>query len=1050
MQSKYTAVRLGVLASVALCGAASAQTNPRANQTQTPSQNPPGPVNPADQSTSQSPAPGPAETTGVPGGPSGGRAPGTEEVVGGPPRKAAGEEIVVTGSRVRRKDLTTPAPITVINKEQLTSSGVASVGDFLQQMPEQGGALNTNVNNGGSGETAISLRNLGAQRTLVLVDGKRWVNGASAGVGTFVDLNSIPTAAIERIEVLKDGASAVYGSDAIAGVVNIVTRRRVNGVEFSAYGGTSGRLNDGLSNLDAQQYDVSVTGGAAGDKGSFMVNGEYFDQKSMFANNRDWARFALNYDYSTGEINRGGSGTIPAGRVRVAFSGPQTCVGPLCDALRSAFGSTRRYFTPDPSKPPCPATNAPRDGSCQVQGWRPYIATGPNNDLYNYQAVNYLITPSTRKALFTNGDYHLSDSARAYFQGSFLNRSSSVLLAPEPLVTSAFGVKVSKDNPYNLFGTDLLDVRRRLVEYSGRTQGFDIDTVRGVVGIDGTLPSDFGPLAGVFWDVSFNYGRTAGVTTNFGSLNVQQVGQGLSGPFEKDPATGLTVCGSLAKPTPNCVPVNLFGGPGTITPEMVTALGGYRGIQQGFNQLASVQGNLSAELMKIASDRPVGIAAGYEYRNVYGGFFPDPVGAAGLSFDYNANPTQGQYHVNEGYAELNIPVISNMQYAEDVELQAAVRGFDYSTFGTGATFKVGGRWRPITHFTLRGTYSTGFRAPDVTDLFGGTGPSAEPATDPCAGAAPTSPVGIRCNQFAGVQGAPGATIAGNGDTSVQINSTVGGNPRLTAERARIGTAGVVFEPPEIRGFSATVDYYNIKVMQGLGFITTPVILNGCYVGGNDAYCALIQRDPATGFIRNVSDLEQNIGIVQTSGFDFAIRYSFPTDYGRIGLLLDSTYLSYFRSGQISAAGNYDLGSGSAVSNLTPKWKFNAGVNYGLAGLNLGARVRYIGGFNECAGSDGTSASAGLCSNPSPPVDANGDPIPGGTPYAPHRVRADTKVDLFASYLLRSPFGNSTLSAGIRNVFNRKPPTVYNAFLSYTDPGYDLVGRFGYVRLTHQF
>src|SRR3954453_15614539 len=284
MQSRYRALRFAVIATVAMTGMAMAQTP--ADQSQTPSQNPPGPVNPQDPSTAQSPPAGAPEQTGVAGGTSGGR-------------NQAQEEIVVTGSRVRRKDLTTPAPVTVINREQINASGFASIGDFLQTMPEQGGALNTNVNNGGNGVTAISLRNLTAQRTLVLVDGKRWVNGGS-GADSYVDLNSIPTGAIERVEVLKDGASAVYGSDAIAGVVNIITRRRVNGVELSAYGGTS-------PHGDAQQYDLSVTGGAAGEKGSFMFSAGYFDQKSMLASKRDWATFAVGLDAGGNDSGTPGS-----------------------------------------------------------------------------------------------------------------------------------------------------------------------------------------------------------------------------------------------------------------------------------------------------------------------------------------------------------------------------------------------------------------------------------------------------------------------------------------------------------------------------------------------------------------------------------------------------------------------------------------------------------------------------------------------------------------------------------------------------------------------
>src|SRR5882762_9979097 len=374
MQWKYKAIRLAALASVAMSGAAMGQ-NPPADQSQPPA---------------EVPATAPPSSTGA-----------TEDVA---PRKSAQEEIIVTGSRVRRKDLTTPAPVTVISRDQITASGVASIGDFLQQMPEQTGSLNTNVNNGGDGQTQINLRNLGANRTLVLVDGKRWVNGGS-GAGTAVDLNSIPTAAIERVEILKDGASAVYGSDAIGGVVNIITRRRVSGTELNGYVGAS-------PHGDANQYDFNLTTGASGDKGSFLISGGYFKQESMLAGNRDWATKALTYNYATQTINPGGSGTIPAGRAAVD---PSTCSTKLCTDLLAAYGpGTKTFINDSNTKDPV--------GNPVVDGWRRYISSGPTNDLYNYQSVNFLITPSTRISLFTNGDYHLSDFARAYVQGSFVNR----------------------------------------------------------------------------------------------------------------------------------------------------------------------------------------------------------------------------------------------------------------------------------------------------------------------------------------------------------------------------------------------------------------------------------------------------------------------------------------------------------------------------------------------------------------------------------------------------------------------------------------------------
>jgi iron complex outermembrane receptor protein len=1085
MQLRYRALSLAASALVAMSASAqNATTGPSA----------PGQANPATQGGADQNAAAqtlPASDTGVTGGTSAGTAADT--------RKNATEEIVVTGSRVRRKDLTTPAPVTVINREQITSSGIASIGDFLQQMPEQGGALNTNVNNGGDGETAISLRNLGASRTLVLVDGKRWVAGGS-GAGSFVDLNSIPTSAIERVEVLKDGASAVYGSDAISGVVNIITRRRVNGAELSAYGGLS-------PHGDAQQYDVSVTGGAAGDKGSFMFNGEYFNQQPMFAGNRSWAATPLALNYKTGKVSPGGSPTIPQGRATINLN---KCNGnALCNAIRTTFGpaiaatagSGCRSLTtgncnisvmPDSSSPLCGTSGTPgvfagdlaSSGqnlqSCHVsatingvvQNWRPSIVTSPlqggnnTNDLYNFQAVNYLITPSQRFSLFSNGDFHLTNSARAYFQGSFLNRKSSTQLASEPLSTAAFSAQLPPDNAFNPFGApanfagpvatptgpggslvptpgagQFVTAARRLNDAGPRSSSFDLSTYRAVIGLDGTLPEEFGPLQGVFWDVSFNYGRTEGTTTFGGSVNTLSTTNAIG---STDPAGTTCLQGQGGAAIDGCTPANLFAPQGGINAAQLSSLGFYTGVNSGFTQLASTQANISAELFKLAADRPVGLAAGYEYRAEFGGFTPDPIGAAGLSFDFNSLPTRGSYHVNEGYAELDIPLLSNIPGAEDLEIEGAVRVFDYSTFGSDYTYKLGGRWRPVRDVTFRGTYSTGFRAPGISDLFGGQAPSAEPATDPCASADPGSALGQRCNSVAARQGAAGAAVAGNGDPSTQINSTVGGNPALQPEKANVGTVGLVFEPTMFRGFSATLDYYNIKVTQNLGNITTPVILAGCYntQAPNEAYCNLIQRDPASGFISVVSDLENNVGSVQTSGLDFAVRYGFPTEFGRFGLLFDSTYLFYLRQSLadgsvINTAGNYDFGSGSAVGSLTPKLKFNVGVNYALAGFGAGIRMRYIGPYNECAGGDDTSNSAGLCSQR-----ANTD--------AAHRVPTYTSFDLALSYLFKTSFGNTTIAGGIRNLFDNNPPYVYNETFIFTDPGYDLVGRFLYGRITQTF
>ncbi len=967
----------------------------------------------------------------------------------GPAKKQAEEEIVITGSRVRRKDLSTPAPVAVVSREQISASGVASLGDFLQQMPENTSSTNTNVNNGGDGQTTISLRNLGAARTLVLVDGKRYVNGGS-GAGGSVDLNSIPSSAIERIEILKDGASAVYGTDAIGGVVNIITRRRVNGVEVSGYTGQSVKG-------DGQQSDLSLSGGVASDKGSFMFSAGYFDQNSMFASARDWANQALTFDYakaasadplvSATAVGKGGSSATPQGRFRLD---PSKCSTQVCKDLLAKFGAgSKNYFFAGPGD------------ATAVDGFRPYVG---GTDAYNYQAVNYLITPSQRFQLFSNGDYKLADTIRAYFQGSLVNRQSSTKIAPEPLFTTNFGLTVAADNQYNPFGIPITDARRRLIESGGRGSGYDLNTVRTVVGVDGTLPEAFGPLRGLFFDLSFNYGRTSGYTTNTGAYNTQSLGYGIGSSYQD--ANGTWQCGRAATGPAgnNCTPVNLFGGPGTITKDMITALGAIDGTARGWTQIASAQANVSHELFKLMSEKSIGIAAGYEFRAEYGGFVPDPVGQSGLSTDYNGQPTKGRFHVNEGYVELSAPIASKMQGIDNLELSAALRAYNYNTFGSGSTYKFAGMYRPIRDVTVRGTYSTGFRAPGIGDLYGGQGPNFPSASDPCGKVDPKNTA-----LLAQCKAGPGGVIAANnGDDSGQLQSTTGGNSGLSPETAKIGTLGIILEPQlaMLKGLSFTADFWTVTLDQTLGNIGTTVIVAGCYPAStgsastpNAAYCSKITRSPLTGQITNVLDIEQNVGQAFTNGLDFALKYGMPTDFGRFAFAVDATYLLNLtqtlapgsagtaadpnKAKVIDGAGNYDLG-------LSPRWKANVGIQYGIQGFTANVRARYVGGSKECADANGANTSSTGC------TDQNIDPATitatnaVGTAYVPHDIAGQVTFDLNLGYKLKNPLGVTTLSAGVRNLLNSNPPAIYNSFLTYADTQYDFAGRFVYMRLSQQF
>jgi len=937
-------------------------------------------------------------------------------------KKSVVEEITVTGSRVRRKDLTTPAPVTVISREQIVTSGKATIAEFLQSLPEQGNAANTSMNNGGDGATRVSLRGLGAARTLVLVNGRRFVPGGT-GADIAVDLNSIPSSVVDRVEVLKDGASAVYGSDAIGGVVNIITRRNWSGTEASAYAGSSSRR-------DGQLYDLSFTTGQSGDTGSILFFGSYAQQMKSMAGDRAFSKVPVFYDAGAG-VYSGGSGTIPAGR----FVLPDSEVGVLIpnptndprlalyNNLMSTYG-TSGSFIRDPSAP---------------LGWRPYSAGLPEidgtGDSYNFQPENYLVTPQQRLSLYATGDTHMGSVGRAFFEASYMNRQSGQDLASEPLATDIEGVVVSAANQYNPFGRDIAAFRRRLVEFSRRTFRQDIDTLRTVGGFDGSLPDAAGPLAGWFWDLSLNYGRTQGTSVKAGNLRLPNL-QAALGPSQggvcyqnHDAATN-----TYANPIAGCVPLNLFGGAGSITPDQTAPLT-YTGTRRGTNQLASLQVNTSGDLFRLASDRPVGLAVGYEFRRMSGEFLQDPVTAAGETTGNKALNTGGSFEVNEVYGELTIPLVTGKAFADDLELSAAARWFKYSNFGSDNTYKVGGRYRPLRDVTFRGTYSTAFRAPSIPDLYTGLGDNFAPLSDPCRGppdGPPLTPeVAARCG-----------AAANNGDDQSQLRSTVGGNAALKPETAKIVTVGVVLEPRFAKGLSLTVDYYDLRIEETISPVGEPVILSGCYGGSAPEFCGFITRDPVFHFITNIQNVTQNVGTEKMSGLDVAARYALPTGIGRFTGSVDATFLFRYDvvlgNGQVmKGRGTYDLASrNSGVGGVYPDLKLNVGVIWALRGFGAGLSTRFIGSYKECGDSAGDFSGTGLCYEDSR--------------YS-RKVSSYSTYDAFVSYALTSSVGKTSVGLGVNNLTDAKPPAIYNAFTASADPtAYDFMGRYLYVRLTHKY
>lgn len=907
------------------------------------------------------------------------------------------EEIIVTGTRIPTLEVTTAAPVTTVNRTQIQSSGRTSIGDILQNLPEQTGGINTQVNNGGDGSTRINLRGFGTNRTLVLLNGRRMVPGGT-GADSTVDLNTIPTAAIERIEILKDGASAVYGSDAISGVVNIITRTDYDTTEMSGFTGISQRA-------DGRIFDVSVTTGKSTERGHVMFSVGYLTMTEVWAGDRDFSRFdygVSGYDWATAQKYTGGSSSIPNGR----FGKPSGMGNAQWEALIAQYPNARNF-------------TIGADGR-----WRPFNGSGvteAGGDFYNYQPQNYLVTPQRRLNFFSTGSIKLMGSVQGYYEAIYTHRESEQKLAPEPLFTDQEGLTVSKDNVYNPWGVDFTTVRRRLVEFSNRTYTQDVDTFRLVTGLKGNFTKSWN------WDLSINYGRTQGVSTKAGLLQRSKLANAV-GPSFVD-ADGVARCGTVDAPIDGCVPINLFGGAGTISDESRKYLT-YQGTARGFNQQIVLAAATGAELFKIGNaPAPIGVAAGFEHRRESGASIQDPLTAQGDTTGTKSSDTQGSYTVNEAYAEVHVPVLSRIgAWAGPgtlLDLSGAARFVSYSSFGANFTYKAGARVSPIKDFTLRGTYSTAFRAPSVAELYLGSSDDFPNVTDPCANRTQGTALDTACD----AQNVPDDLADDRG----QLLTRIGGNATLEPETAKSFTMGAVFEPRWVKDLTLTIDYYNIAVTNAIQSVTADVILASCYPtqGGAPSYCDRIHRG-ADGLIRSIDDPNSNVGGDAMSGVDFQVDYSPLTPIGAVGATLNVNYLGFFdrtlADGRvINAKGTYDL------SVVLPPWKANLTLSWANWGFYGSITARFRQGFRECEN------NACQQTDPSAP------------PPRTRNIEGYGAADLNMGYKLSHPGGSATnFSFGMNNVFDATPPYIVNGFTAASDnTAYDYMGRYFYLRLSHE-
>jgi len=907
------------------------------------------------------------------------------------------EEIITTGSRIARKDLTGSAAVTVLDEEAMRLTGNVSIGDVLQDLTVNANAINVQFNNGGDGSTRVNLRGIGTARTLTLVNGRRMVGipGSSS-----VDLNAIPMSAIERVEVLKDGASAVYGSDAVAGVVNIITRTDFDGVELSAYVGQAGEG-------DGQIMDINMTVGVNSDKGNLLFSAGFYEQQEIMAGDRKFSFFDKSYDWvaNDGSFNTSGSSAPPQGSI-IDRSG--AAGNAAWQALTAANPGTT-FFYNDPSA-----------------GWRPFNSAGTSDigagDQYNYQPVNYLLTPQQRTNIYASGRYELSPSVNVFAEASYVNRQSDQLLAPTPLFIISEGVTVQAENYYNPFGRDFIDVRRRFLEAGGRNWLQDVDTFRTVVGLEGELPGD----SGWNWEVYGNYGQTDMTDTNQGRFIRSRVINAI-GPSADLDLDGTPECYSDAAFTtliPGCVPLDLFGGYANqpMTPDQVNYIA-YTGISRLEQTQRSYGANFSGDLFEMPAGT-VGMAIGLNYREERGADIPDPITNSGDTTGNKREITQGAFDVTEAYVEFLVPVFSGF------EASLALRHSDYNTFGTTTNGKIGIIWDiGDTGLTLRGTVSEAFRAPTINNLYGGNSDSFPSATDPCdtdplVGGPRTANEDANCT----ADGLP----ANYTDSRVQLKTTVGGNPNAQPETADTFTVGLVWQPNFLEGFSVTMDWWDIEIEDSIQSIGTNVILSSCYdVAPSDrSLCGNIIRD-GTGFLQNVDNRTGNIGSAAAAGLDTAFNYDHSTSFGDFRWTLDLTYLDEYSEVQADGAvieglGFYDLG-------VFVDWKANFNVNFRRDNLGVNYNMRYIASFTECQNDDCSTLYDGI----------------SGNDAANREVDDYFQHDLNLTYDLDFNSGQGSVAFGVQNLFDEDPSQVFNGFLGTSDAAtYDYIGRYFYLSYRH--
>lgn len=839
----------------------------------------------------------------------------------------SGSDVIVTGSRISNPNISQSSPVSVISAAELELRQPTSIEQVLRELPGGSPGIGQQVNNGQGGVASFNQRGLGTNRNLVLLNNRRVVPST---LGNVVDLNVIPLALIERSDVLTGGAVTSYGADAVAGLVNFITKRNFSGLDLQANYGITERG-------DGQSYRFDLTTGAnfADNKGNVVLSFSYTNTKPVLQGDRSIGLFSRQSTCTAGQNNAAGG----------------------CAA--ATLGANQGSGTAVPASlfAPLPAG---------VSGARFDPATGTINTTgasdFNFNPLNLYQTPLDRYEIYAASHYEFVPNVELYTEG-FYSRSRVVSnLAPTGTFTGQFQLPLNNQFLTDAQRTQLCSfagiancsaavaagqeitaiVARRFVEAGPRVTNFTSNVFQITTGLRGKL------ISNLKWDAFVQYGEANRQNTNTGTALLDRVQASLRNCPAGSPS--------------GCVPINIFGAAGSISQAALNFVGVPTTTFVN-TRYADVQGVISGDFGLVSpwSGKPVSIALGGEYRRYSGGQFGDlPSSTPGQVLGSGgAFPTiNGSYFSKEVFGELNVPLVSDKPLIHEFSLETGFRYSDYSTSGGNWTYKFGGNFAPVREFKFRGSYTRAVRAPNLGELFQPVVTNLNNlATDPCQLALGTAnaTVSAICTAQLAAVGLPASRL-GSVPTPIagQVNQTSGGNPDLQPETATTYSLGIVVQPGHIFGnLTATLDWYQIDVSGAISSPTVSDIVNGCFGQSDPNFlnCTLIRRNPLTGGLSGDPSSTQgvilqtsNLGTLQTRGIDFTASYSRRIGPAHVNWTFNGNYTDRQRQQSNPAsfirecAGYYSV---SCDDRLAPKWSWNLRTTASVSAFDVSLLWRHL-------------------------------------------------------------------------------------------------------------